>query len=46
MRAKLDAARICRDAGVPMIIANGSNPDILYDIVAGKPTGTLFTAGA
>ena len=42
MRAKLDAALICREAGVPMFIANGANPDILYDIVAGTAVGTLF----
>lgn len=42
MRAKLDAAAICRDAGVPMVIANGANPDILYDIVAGAQVGTRF----
>lgn len=45
MRAKLDAAIICRDAGVPMVIANGANPDILYDIVAGAPVGTHFVWG-
>lgn len=45
MRAKLDAAGICRDAGVPMVIANGANPDILYDIVAGAPVGTRFVWG-
>lgn len=42
MRAKLDAAQICREAGVPMFIANGANPDILYDIIAGRAVGTLF----
>lgn len=44
MRAKLDAAQICREAGVPMFIANGANPDILYDIIAGRAVGTLFRA--
>lgn len=42
MRAKLEAAKIAGAAGVPMVIANGANPDILYDICAGKPVGTLF----
>ena len=46
MRAKLDAARICYDACVPMIIANGANPDILYDLCNGKHMGTLFKAPA
>jgi len=42
MRAKLTAAKIAGAAGVPMVIANGSNPDILYDICAGGQVGTLF----
>ncbi len=42
MRAKLTAAKIANDAGVPMVIANGQNPGILYDICAGKQIGTTF----
>lgn len=42
MRAKLTAAKIANDAGVPMVIANGQNPGILYDICAGKQIGTMF----
>ena len=30
------------DAGVDMVIANGKDPVILYDIVDGKPIGTRF----
>ena len=44
MRAKLTAAKLALEAGVPMVIANGANPDILYDICAGKQIGTLFKA--
>ena len=44
MRAKLTAAKIAAAAGVPMVIANGKNPDILYDICSGKPVGTIFSA--
>ena len=44
MKTKLDAARICMDAGCDMIIANGSDPQVLYDIVEGKPAGTRFLA--
>ena len=33
---------VIKEAGVPMVIANGKNPDILYDICAGKSIGTLF----
>lgn len=42
MRAKLTAAKIAGADGIPMVIANGANPDILYDICAGKQIGTLF----
>ncbi len=42
MRTKLNAARICTENNCDMIIANGENPDILYDIVEGKAVGTRF----
>ena len=42
MVTKLKAAKICLDQGVEMVIANGSNPDNLYDIIEGKPVGTVF----
>lgn len=44
MIAKLKAAGIAAEAGVPMIIANGVNPGILYHIVEGTFRGTLFTS--
>ena len=42
MKAKLEAAKIAGAMGIPMIIASGENPDILYDICGGKSVGTLF----
>lgn len=36
MKTKLNAAILCAEAGCEMVIANGENPEILYDIVAGK----------
>lgn len=42
MITKLHAAQICMDAGMDMIIANGSEPTILYDIFDGKSVGTRF----
>ncbi len=36
MITKLNAAKICNDNGCDMIIANGSNPSVLYDIIEGK----------
>ena len=43
MVTKLNAAKICLDADCEMIIANGKNPLILYDIIDGKPVGTRFS---
>ena len=42
MATKLHAAQICTESGIDMIIANGSTPSILYDIVEGKSIGTKF----
>ncbi len=42
MATKLDAANITTRSGIPMIIANGKKPEILYDILAGKEVGTFF----
>ena len=33
MKTKLNAAKICVDKGVDMVIANGDDPQILYEIV-------------
>lgn len=42
MSTKLHAAQIAMEAGFDMVIANGSRPSILYDIVEGKKVGTRF----
>ncbi len=42
MATKLHAAQIATEAGVNMVLANGADPNILYDILAGAPVGTLF----
>lgn len=42
MITKISAAEIATSAGIDMIIANGENPDVLYDIKDGKNVGTLF----
>ena len=44
MYTKLCAARMCLEAGCDMIIANGADPDVLYDIAEGRPVGTRFFA--
>ena len=45
MVTKLQAADICMKAGCDMVIANGSRPDNLYDILDGKSIGTTFKGG-
>lgn len=42
MATKLGAAKRCMEQGVDMAIINGSKLDLLYDLVEGKPAGTLF----
>lgn len=44
MVTKLNAAKMCLNANCDMIIVNGKNPAVLYDILDGKEAGTLFTA--
>ena len=45
MVTKLNAAVIAAEAGCEMVIANGSKPEVLYDIAAGRPAGTRFLTG-
>ena len=42
MATKLKAATIATAAGIDMIIANGENPEVLYDLFDGKSVGTRF----
>ena len=44
MHTKINAAKIATKAGTDMVIANGNDPKILYDIVDGKDIGTRFFA--
>jgi len=44
MATKLNAAKIATDAGCDMVIANGSNPSILYNILDGESVGTRFVS--
>jgi glutamate 5-kinase len=45
MVTKISAAKICQQAGVDCIIASGSDPAVILDILEGKPIGTHFVAG-
>ena len=42
MRTKLNAARLVTSHGTDMIICNGAEPGLLYDICDGKQVGTRF----
>ena len=44
MSTKLRAARMVTASGADMVIANGSHPELLYDIAEGKEAGTRFLA--
>jgi glutamate 5-kinase len=44
MITKLQAARMCMENGIEMAILNGTQPELLYDLVDGKEVGTLFRA--
>ena len=43
MVTKLRAAEICLSCGCDMVIANGRNPNLIYDILDGKQVGTTFS---
>lgn len=42
MATKLGAAELCMERGIPMFVINGSNPETLYELAAGRLAGTLF----
>ena len=44
MTTKLHAAQLCLESGIDMVIANGSNMEAVYGIVAGQDVGTRFSA--
>ena len=46
MASKLAAGRLCRQAGIPMVIANGGTPGVLTRILSGQPVGTLIAPPA
>lgn len=46
MITKIHAAEICIKAGIDMVIANGADSAVLYDIFDGKEVGTRFLGKA
>ena len=45
MATKVSAAKIATEKGIDVIITNGDHPEVLYDILEGKPVGTRFLGG-
>lgn len=45
MRAKLEAARLAMQSGIPLLLVNGHEEDILQKVMAGEDVGTFFAAG-
>jgi glutamate 5-kinase len=46
MTSKLEAAGMATAAGIPTVVANGSRPKVLTEILAGAPVGTWLPARA
>jgi glutamate 5-kinase len=46
MVTKISAAKICLHDGIDCLIASGTDPAILFDVLAGKEVGTHFVANA
>jgi len=44
MATKIQAGKIASKAGIDMVIMNGADPGMLYDLLEGKQIGTLFMA--
>ena len=42
MVTKINAAKFAVPHGTDVVIANGDRPEHLYEIIEGKPVGTLF----
>ncbi len=44
MASKLEAAELAQEAGIPLVVASGSEADVLLRIVEGHEVGTRFLA--
>ena len=44
MATKVRAAKMANSAGGEMVITHGERPEVLYDILEGRPAGTRFLA--
>lgn len=46
MQSKIEAAELCREKNIDVIIAEGTDPAIIFDIMDGKMHGTFFVSDA
>lgn len=44
MSTKINAAKIAAESGIDMVIMNGKDPELLYDLFENKEIGTIFLA--
>lgn len=44
MSTKINAAKIAVESGIDMVIMNGNDPELLYDLFEDKEIGTIFKA--
>ena len=44
MSTKINAGKIAVEAGIDMVIMNGKDPELLYDLFENKEVGTIFKA--
>lgn len=44
MSTKINAAKIAVESGIDMVIMNGNDPELLYDLFENKEIGTIFKA--
>lgn len=44
MESKIQAAELCREHNIDVVIAEGFNPAQIYEILDGQPFGTLFVS--
>lgn len=42
MSTKINAAKIATESGIDVVVMNGKNPDLLYDLFEDKEIGTIF----
>ena len=44
MLTKVHACRLAAELGINSVVANGNDPEIVYDILSGEDCGTMFVA--